>query len=66
MPNGCRSAAMRMEDGLKFPSLRRHSVVYRFDAARGEVIVQEVFGPGMDWRCGRVGVNPDLCLLRGD
>lgn len=34
----------------RFLTIRRHSAVYRFDAAQDEVIVLDVFGPGMDWR----------------
>jgi plasmid stabilization system protein ParE len=31
-------------------TIRRYAFVYRHDAAKGEVVVLDVFGPGMDWR----------------
>jgi plasmid stabilization system protein ParE len=43
-------AGARMDDGTRFVVVRNHSVVYRYDAGRGEVVVIAVFGPGMDWR----------------
>ena len=43
-------AGVRLEDGLRFLTVRKHSVLYRFDAKADEVVVLDVFGPGMDWR----------------
>ena len=31
-------------------TIRGYTFVYRHDAARGEVLVLDMFGPGMDWR----------------
>ena len=31
-------------------TVRRYAVVYRYDRARDEAVVLDVFGPGMDWR----------------
>ena len=36
--------------GQRFLAIRRHSVLYRHDAFRDEVLVLDVFGPGEDWR----------------
>ena len=36
--------------GQRFLAIRRHSVLYRHDAGKGEVVVLDVFGPGVDWR----------------
>ena len=43
-------AVVRLDDEIRFLIVRRYSVVYRFEAAKGEVVVLDVFGPGMDWR----------------
>ena len=43
-------AGARWEDGKRFLTIRRYTFVYRFDPARDEVVVLDVFGPGMDWR----------------
>ena len=43
-------AGARMEGGQRVLTIRGHSVVYRFDAENGVVMVLDVFGPGMDWR----------------
>ena len=43
-------AGVRLEDGVRFLGMRRHSVVYRFDASRSEEMVLDVIGPGMVWR----------------
>ena len=43
-------AGPRVGDGKRFMTVRHHTVLYRFDAAKGEVVVLDVFGPGMDWR----------------
>jgi len=34
----------------RFLTVRGHSALYRFDAVKDEVLVMNVFGPGMDWR----------------
>jgi hypothetical protein len=31
-------------------TIRRYTFIYRHDAAKGEVVVLDVHGPGMDWR----------------
>jgi plasmid stabilization system protein ParE len=31
-------------------TIRRYTFIYRHDAAKGEVVVLDLFGPGMDWR----------------
>ena len=31
-------------------TIRRYTFVYHHDAAKGEVVMLDVFGPGMDWR----------------
>ena len=31
-------------------TIRRYPFIYRHDAVKGEVVVLDVFGPGMDWR----------------
>ena len=36
--------------GQRFLAIRRHSVLYRHDAVRDEVLVLDVFGPGVNWR----------------
>ena len=38
------------ESGRQFLTIRRYSVVYRYDAGRGAVVVLDVFGPGVNWR----------------
>ena len=43
-------AGTNAEGGRRSFVVRRHSVIYRYDAERDEVVVIEVFGPGMDWR----------------
>jgi plasmid stabilization system protein ParE len=43
-------AGARMDDGTRFVVVRNHSVLYRFDPSKDEVVVVDVFGPGMDWR----------------
>ena len=43
-------AGVRLEDGVRFLGMHRHSAVYRFDASRREVMVLDVIGPGVDWR----------------
>jgi plasmid stabilization system protein ParE len=43
-------AGPRTAGGERVLAIRRYPFVYRHDAAKGEVVVLEVFGPGMDWR----------------
>lgn len=43
-------AGMKWQDGRRVLVVRRYSVGYRFDAAKGVVVVMVVFSPGMDWR----------------
>ena len=43
-------AGPKTEGGQRVLTVRQHSVVYRFDAVKGEVLVLDIFGPGMDWR----------------
>jgi plasmid stabilization system protein ParE len=40
----------KAQDGWRLLTIRRYTYVYRHDAAKGEVVVLDVFGPGMDWR----------------
>ena len=43
-------AGTRAASGRRFETIRRHAVLYRHDAAKGEVVVLDVFGPRVDWR----------------
>lgn len=43
-------AGKKWLDGRRVLVVRRYSVGYRFDAAKGVVVVMVVFSPGMDWR----------------
>ena len=43
-------AGARTQAGQRQFAVRRHMFVYRYDAAKQEVVVMNVFGPGMDWR----------------
>ena len=43
-------AGAKTEAGQRVLTVRRHSVIYRFDAGAGVVLVLDIFGPGMDWR----------------
>ena len=43
-------AGPRTAGGERVLTIRRYPFVYRHDAAKGEVVVLDVFGPGMDWR----------------
>ena len=43
-------AGARWDGERRMLSIRRYTFIYRHDAAKGEVVVQDVFGPGMDWR----------------
>ena len=43
-------AGPRVERENKFLTVRRHSVLYRFDPVKSEFVVLDLFGPGMDWR----------------
>ena len=43
-------AGEKWHDGQRFLTIRRYAFVYRHDVATGEVVVLDVFGPGMDWR----------------
>ena len=43
-------AGTKWGEGKRFLTIRRYAFVYRFDPARDEVMVLDVFGPGMDWR----------------
>ena len=43
-------AGVTRHGDLRVLIIRRYTFVYRHDAAKGEVVVLDVFGPGMDWR----------------
>ena len=43
-------AGAKTEAGQRVLTIRGYSVVYRFDAGAGVVLVLDIFGPGMDWR----------------
>ena len=43
-------AGAKWHDGQRFLMIRRYAFVYRHDVAKREVVVLDVFGPGMDWR----------------
>ena len=43
-------AGVTWHGGGRMMTIRRYAFVYRHDAAKGEVVVLDVFGPGMDWR----------------
>ena len=43
-------SGMRTAGGQRFLTIRGYAFLYRHDAAKGEVVVINVFGPGMDWR----------------
>ena len=43
-------AGPRAGDGRRFVTIRRHSVLYRNDAARDEGVILHVFAPGRDGR----------------
>jgi plasmid stabilization system protein ParE len=43
-------AGAKCQDDLRAVTIRRYVFVYRFDAVRDEVVVMNVYGPGMDWR----------------
>ena len=43
-------AGVKSEKGRRSITIRRYAFVYRHDPAKGEVVVLDVFGPGMDWR----------------
>ena len=43
-------AGVRWRAGRRVWTVRRYALVYQHDAAKGEVVVLDVFGPGMDWR----------------
>ena len=42
--------SQRAGEESRFLTIRRPTALYRFDATRGEVMVLDVFGPGMDWQ----------------
>ena len=43
-------AGVRWHGGRRVLTVKRYALVYHHDAAKGEVVVLDVFGPGMDWR----------------
>ena len=43
-------AGVRWHGGRRVLAVKRYALVYHHDAAKGEVVVLDVFGPGMDWR----------------
>ncbi len=43
-------AGARWHGEQRFLAIRRFTFIYRIDAPTGEVVVLDVFGPGMDWR----------------
>ena len=43
-------AGARWRGDQRFLTIRHYTFVYRHDAVREEVLVLDVFGPGMDWR----------------
>lgn len=43
-------AGVKSHDDRRALSIRRYVFACRYDAERDEVVVMNVFGPGMDWR----------------
>ena len=43
-------AGARTQAGQRQFAVQRFTFIYRHDAAKGEVVVLDVFGPGVDWR----------------
>ncbi|MGQ0565288.1 MAG: type II toxin-antitoxin system RelE/ParE family toxin [Gemmobacter sp.] len=43
-------AGTKWGERKRFLTIRRYTFVYGFDPAKDEVMVLDVFGPGMDWR----------------
>lgn len=43
-------AGAKWKEGRRVLTIRRYAFVYRHDAVRGEVVVLDVFGQGMNWR----------------
>ena len=43
-------SGVRWRAGRRVWTVRRYALVYQHDAAKGEVVVLDVFGPGMEWR----------------
>jgi plasmid stabilization system protein ParE len=43
-------AGAKWGERKRFLTIRGYAFVYRFDPAKDEVMVLDVFGPGMDWR----------------
>ena len=43
-------AGVKWDGERRLLTIRRYTFIYRHDAAKGEVVVLDVFGPGMDWR----------------
>ena len=43
-------AGVKWQDERRALTIRRYTFLYRYDAARDEVVVMNVYGPGMDWR----------------
>jgi len=43
-------AGPRVAGGQRVMVVRGYAFLYRHDAGRDEVVVLDVFGPGMDWR----------------
>ena len=43
-------SGMKWQGDRRALTIRRYAFIYRYDAAGGEVVVMNVFGPGMDWR----------------
>ena len=43
-------AGVKWEGDQRMLTIRGYTFVYRFDAGKAEVLVLDIFGPGMDWR----------------
>lgn len=43
-------AGVKWHDDRRVMTIRRYASIYRYDAVKDEVVVMNVFGPGMDWR----------------
>ena len=43
-------AGARWQGDQRMLTIRGYTFVYRFDAVKGEVLVLDVYGPGMNWR----------------
>lgn len=43
-------AGVRWGSGRRVLTIKRYALIYSHDSAKGEVVVLDVFGPGMDWQ----------------